>query len=104
MAVVEHNPHRIMPDRFQACDLDMTLTWNRLALSGAMSLYFGARTFHAQIFGCKLVMLAIVERHRKRVLCRAQTKLGRPGSRLVQPRSLSVSERASSDSITGMPS
>src|SRR6476659_888611 len=57
VAVAEHDPHRIMPDRLKRGDLHMPLARHELPLKRPVSLHLRARRLDAQIFGIELITL-----------------------------------------------
>src|SRR6266700_7021479 len=78
MHVVEDEAHRIVPDRVDLEHHDVLLARHGLALVGRMALHLGARALHPQIFGRKLVALAVVETHDQRGAVAPKLDLGRP--------------------------
>src|SRR5215467_12357219 len=104
MSIIEHDTHRVMPDRFECRDLHVAFPGNEGALQGTMALNFRTRRLDAQIFGLKRIFLAVVEADFQDVLGGIEPQLRRPRRSRAHLCSLSESCRASSGSITGMPS
>src|SRR5579871_791490 len=102
--IVEDNAHRIMADRIERCDLHVALAGNERALQGTVALHFRTRRFDAQILRLERIFLAIIEADFQHVLGRIKSQLRRPRCRPTHACSLSESWRASSGSITGIPS
>ncbi len=100
----------VVADRLDAHDADMAAAGDQLLLAGPMALHFG-RGLDPQQLGRKAELRPIVEVDLQRLLGRLQPDLDRPD--LADPGdfeghqlriSSSVSGRASSTSMIGMPS
>src|SRR5262249_15608326 len=78
MHVVEYQPNRVVADRLDFEDHDITLAGDGLALVRGMPLHLGARAVDAQEFGRKFEHLAGVERNREGRLVLAEPQLSWP--------------------------
>src|SRR5690348_5273468 len=61
VTIVEADAHRIVADWFERLYADVLLAGHDLLLRGAVALNFGARRFHAEIFGREDELFAAVE-------------------------------------------
>src|SRR5471032_2201080 len=124
--IVELDAQRVVADRLDSQDADMGAAVDELLLRRVVALHLGRRALDAEIFGSQAEALAVVEIDLQRPLFRLEPDLDRPmhgveaaagaGRRgaahdgapglwaLAAARSSSLSGRASSTSMIGIPS
>src|SRR5262249_28878248 len=86
--VVEYDAHRVVADRLQVDDSDLSPTRDQLLLAGTMALDFGRRALHAEEFRRKAKRHAIVEVNLENFLCLPQTNFRWPMTRAEMRRLL----------------